>query len=750
MNIFCKENFEFYIILLITTAFSCLLNWLLLKYGKPQIYNKILFFLCSYIAVFLLLVELGNILYNFNINSSLHFWLCISSIALVVLSTKIKDDKNYKAILMLSISCILFSNYQLNFKDTLELFETSNLVLPIQQYFEFGQLPLLATFNGHLLSDTWYGFIHSFIYGYDGSSKFINYAWLNYLLAMIVIYYFFKSIIKNAWHLFIILLLSPIIISTIPNVAFLALVSPLILNSIILSNNYNYLKFKSLCIGLITILLCCYRTEVGIANFIACIVLLTIVVIQQSNKYATQIIQYYILGILIAMLPFTIYYLQHSTICNYNIKMIWGYLKGAQRSSGLPLWDVKHPNQILAYTALPLIIIGICLHSFIIYLSRPNIKIQQYILTIIYCCIYTIYNFRRGFRGHTVLEGDDQLLSFSYLIIFIYCIWQISYLKNYVTKIIVSLLLFALLISTKNNWNLDGALPMYKIIENPTALKEQLSYFKQSPITTDSVQYSSTIAPLKHYFDQHLSKKETFMDFSNSPMLYHYLKRPLPDYFCLLPLMLQHSSQEKLFVKNISSKKLKYCVFQNAPTTFWDNVFGISNTIRHPYLRDYIYENYAPDTIIANHWIWKLKTIKNNNTHNIRANETQHLQWLPNILANKSSFIKEKDSLQITFKNTNKISLPKWSNNTMLKLKINNSSLQNQNCTATILFDSLSSCEISFTTMGETTTDYLLPFNVNYNWYLAGKYDLYNTINLKMALPYCELQQITLVNILDY
>jgi hypothetical protein len=115
------------------------------------------------------------------------------------------------------------------------------------------------------------------------------------------------------------------------------------------------------------------------------------------------------------------------------------------------------------------------------------------------------------------------------------------------------------------------------------------------------------INPIHSFINQHLKKKETFLDFSNSPMLYYYTNRNVPSYFCQ---NLQNTIDDYLQIeqlKQLKKQQVPLVVFSNYPKNWFDATDGVPSEMRHYMLASYIFKKYKPLGIVGKRSIWGLK-----------------------------------------------------------------------------------------------------------------------------------------------
>jgi hypothetical protein len=111
-----------------------------------------------------------------------------------------------------------------------------------------------------------------------------------------------------------------------------------------------------------------------------------------------------------------------------------------------------------------------------------------------------------------------------------------------------------------------------------------------SPLATDPTIFSD----LERTLDRHLEHRDRLFDFSNNPMLFHYMldRRPSTRYFHVSMAIRKHTQSD--VVRELERRPPKLVVFSSSPAfglPSWDN---IPNQVRHYDVSQYILDHYRP------------------------------------------------------------------------------------------------------------------------------------------------------------
>jgi hypothetical protein len=109
---------------------------------------------------------------------------------------------------------------------------------------------------------------------------------------------------------------------------------------------------------------------------------------------------------------------------------------------------------------------------------------------------------------------------------------------------------------------------------------------------------------LRDFLKGNFSEKATFLDFSNTPMLYFYTQRNVPSYF---NQYMQNTVDEYLQAENLkklSKMEVPVVVYANVPKSWFDCTDGVENSLRYYLIAEHIFQHYRPFAILSKHSIW--------------------------------------------------------------------------------------------------------------------------------------------------
>lgn len=663
--IFSKYYFHFhfaqahFIICILLQCLSCFLEKRYQLSLEKQInYSKFLFF----IPVFLVLgTEIYMILNqrNFGIKSSflVESIVLFSFLAMSFWHYKKKENRSIKqlfASLILPISILslcCFTYYQTTMLASAEMFEQGNPANGVMRTVKYGEIPILEYMTSHLFDELLLPFIYSLFNGYSENTAYLLYNFLKPVFACLLVYYFLLKAFNKPAFAFISVLFFPFFedfYSQYYVMCFLAIFG------IDYWLNKNKQKSYYYLIGVFVFLII-WRLDIGFANMFALwgtVLLLSIAKWQQFDWKKTLKALFYIF-IIPAVLAIII-----SIIKGIDL---WEHFRLAMHYFGD---SQNHGYSILAYDygylfRIHFIIFPILSLALLIYILSNLKKFYQkkedrfIVMALIYLIIFYFANFQRGIERHGFVENTDGFLSsYSFLI---FSLGTYLLLKSYQiqTRLIAYSAMSVLLIKTYKLKGIEKKENQIEILSQQIKYKHHPDQLNK-PIERSSLPegfYEEHIKDIKSFLDTNFKDDATFLDFSNTPMLYYYTGRQVPSYFCQ---SLQNSHNDFLqqgHLKKIEEMDVPVVVFANAPYGFWDALDEVPNTVRHFRLAEYIYQHYKPYGIINKHDIWIRKDVNINKQEFVKNPsqagkvEDYQLRYLPFLWANYDELKAETEVL---------------------------------------------------------------------------------------------------------
>jgi hypothetical protein len=507
---------------------------------------------------------------------------------------------------------IAFTFYRPVVEAPMEMFEQANPALSIQQFYEFGKLPWLQTFSSHSGADFLTGFLYSMLNGFTGLS-YHCYDFLVVVLYLVLLYYTVKNLTGNPYLAFFTVLIYPYISLLIPQYHNIMLIPLLILAATLNAPTFKnyFLLFSCL------ILMPLWRYDLGYGNIVALITSMFIFMLFRKDLRSSlpSLRKGFIYALILPIILFVIALLRNHQSILINIKDAVGYLNSAQAFGIKDLANEKNLVYLALYFIFPLVV-AVCfffaLYRFIIS-ARKEEKASFGNVAVIFLSVYYFANFHRGLIRHNLSEGwDTAFTSFAFFILTA-TVYDFLRTKNKTLQLAAASAFASLIIIhfkypqpefSKNNYYSE----LNSFIRNPVIASIENKKINRATVRSDFAKME--FDDLKQFLDKNIPPDATFLDFSNTPMLYLYLHRVTPNYFNQIPHTALNIYLQQRFLEELKNYKVPVVLFSNCPTQWWDNFDGVPNTYRHYLVAEYIYEHYRPYAIINHHAVWMEKDNK--------------------------------------------------------------------------------------------------------------------------------------------
>lgn len=489
------------------------------------------------------------------------------------------------------------------------MFEIANPVLSVQQFYEFGKIPFIDTFNSHELSEILFPFLYTWINGYSDLS-FLTYNFLENILAVLVIYFFLLKFTRNPYIASFTLFFVPFSGILLPVGYFSVLIIPLFLLYLHRKQTISVF-FILFCILFFLII---WRIDIGYSGCIAAFLFMGIYSLTRySNNFSFSSFRKAFLLFLFALLIlFSALYIAFGQKLIHAITAIYSYFNSAQTFGFPDLAEQGNYTYFLVhYFVFPVIIS--CLITGIIIMLIKNKVIHQtppdILILFLFLSLFYLINFHRGLIRHALIENTDySLTSFGFFILggsifLVRPLW--SELKKFIFFICFSGLLIIAFKFPKDDIHVLSYFGSFlEKTDSLFAVNESGS--KIARYTEDSTYKRPHYEEIADFLRTHLQKDETFIDFVNSPMLYFYSHKKNPVFFNQ-PMHCSHNEYlQKRYIDEVSDSKIPYVIFSKYPEVAGvTDVDGIPNAARYFLIAEYIYRDYRPFAVINNFCIWK-------------------------------------------------------------------------------------------------------------------------------------------------
>ena len=675
--------------------------------------------------------------HGISLHSPKLLWICggiIILISMIILTFKGKNktstEKNLYDIifptLTIGIICWLYNPF---FTVSDDLFETANPANAIFRSIEYWEIPFVDYLSSHAMSETLFCFCYVLFNGYSGICDFFIYDFLYNVIFFIIIYFFLCKILGKTPLLFFIFLFFPFLFSIFTKGLIFSFVLIFLWYKFFNNQNFKYLVITYMA----TILTVFWRFDLGLpcvlisGIFSLCWLLYTF----SKEKLFLVCKAFAAIAGFFSILA-VIFLIKDSENFIHNFLQAKSYLTANHAHAYENFVSGNDPKanftHLIFYPVVGVLMLFLLIYSYST--QKVNLNNKFLWLSTIFLILLYFLNFQRGLVRHSLYAGSSNFTTTFFYISF--ALFLLFILPKYLQK--QRNHIFILAISMPFFFT-AFPFPIYKedyfckILEKYKKTEENLRYIslKTNRVINQSEYENNYFKDLKVFFDNNFEKDETFLDFSNTPMLYFNLKRQIPSYFCqyMQNTITPFLQEENL--KLIRKSKIPVAIFSNEPNNWFDFTDGVPNTLRYSIICKYIYENYVPLTIINNHSIWIKKDLRSNfksfeeNIDFAYDMKEYHLRKYPYLLGKYGNASYENlHEISINdFNRNEKIEIPQYIDfqNGELLIKVLKSE-KTTNAKLIYYNNSIEKGVINFEIQkSDTENTYVLPINYQYNWY---------------------------------
>ena len=526
---------------------------------------------------------------------------------------------------ILVFSIIAFTMYHPFMNDSVEMSESANRYLPIMEFKNWGIVPMFEKLNSHLLSDIFFSSIYAFFNDFK-TNEIELYDFLYAACVGLLYYYLIYFLTRNAYVALFTILFYPFFTEILPDGHAVAVLSIFILYKVIEQkpSTKNYLILLSGAAFLVF-----WRIDIGTACLPTMILLLA--TYPKLRTRVTFDFKKLFKAFLIVTITILSVILYISFSRNINIlekaKNALNYFSSAQTYGYIYIADTTQQSYTLHYFLFPLIAAVLFLVLFYKFRFLNTSKKQRLSFISLFVMIgYYFMNFQRGLIRHSLYEGNDTFVSSFIYIILAGSIYVFFSKTSHVFKFIsFNTALFFLMV----NYKCPKPTNSVTIVEN--TFKKfgtyQLPILKSGDsrsIDFDQSQYRDVVG----FLNSNLDSTQTFIDFTNTPMVFYYTHKITPSYFYQNPICSHNDYLQNTFINDLKNYKTPYLLF--ARLVDGENTTdGVTNCFRHYRMAEYFYNHYQPHVIKDQYCVWIKKGVTNNLNnrvlYSIKPGETDSL-----------------------------------------------------------------------------------------------------------------------------
>lgn len=506
--------------------------------------------------------------------------------------SKFKYDSLYCTAILISVSSIMVQPQLQSILRLEDMFETANHGLAIYEFFEYGKIPILETFDAHMFQNSIWGIVYNILNMDLYGAMFVTYGVYIIPIRILILYKILELCFDSDFAFFISIVFPvslPIFWSDFALISILTILYAMKKNNIV-----GYILYW---ISIAAI--CMYRLDTGFAFTVSTI--LVFFTMYFLNKKSLNL-KYFVLSFISVIAVSASFYFVICMIKNINpIERIFEFVSIAMSNTNWAYESIGDTDKLvfsIAYIFVPFSAI-VCVFTIFI-----NLKSIGYMKSSILLCLLFAYflNLPRAFVRHSLVEMSLGIVFFSTTL-------SISILpaifKNR-KEIFVIVFLFTVVVSnmfkTDLNFDSDNLLNSSIVRFSKNEFKTDIHQKIQRVVIENEDEYRYAVDAI----DSILYGDETYLDFTNQTMLYVLAQKEKPVYINQSPALLNGDYSQLKFIEQIErdNDRVKFALLPSRGGFLFQNLDSIPNPYRHYRVAEYIYINFRPLCIFGDYVMW--------------------------------------------------------------------------------------------------------------------------------------------------
>lgn len=493
-----------------------------------------------------------------------------------------------------------------------DLFEGANASILMSDFLNYGDIPIVQHYGGHMMTGVWEGIFYALI-----NSDYTGIVSPYGDLLSVVLTVLFYFLVANIWN-------REMALTTALLFPFLGFFSYYGLGVLVCLAAMLYVKKNTIggAVALWGIFVWCalYRLDLGFAFGMAVIIALLIYVIINKNITALKQLGITLVGwVAVGGIAWLIICLAKGVNpINRLIEFLMINLSN-QNWAYTGIGNVDNLLFTWGYIIVPFAMVLTLFYTVFSKSFREKIGTEKWILLLILNLSY-FQNFSRGLVRHSLAENSTTLVFWcAYIFFAIFFALYKDDMKWFLPSFMFLIIMNGLFLNPDNFTSLpilDSAVSKpQSIIESwyPSRFYdeedkivaddgaafgtnwEKIKYTKEKvervELTDDLINYASEYELL---LNELLSEDETFVDFINKTLLYSVLGYRCPVYVSQSPLQLSGDFTQEEFIKEIKEAPIVLMPVDNSNYRASNSLDGVTNAYRYYKAYEYICNNYKP------------------------------------------------------------------------------------------------------------------------------------------------------------
>lgn len=367
-----------------------------------------------------------------------------------------KWENIYYPILILSMALIVAQPNLQMYVDT-DLFESANHGLAISEFFNYGKIPIIETFDAHMMRNSIWGIIYGILNNDRLGSIFVVYGGYIIPILFLIFYKILKEFFYCDFAFFLVLLFPSSVQFVWSDFSFISII--ILVYAIKKNTLKNYIFYWSS-----LVIICLYSLDTGVAYSIATILTFLLIYFFNVTKKFKLSLKKWFISFFIVIGTCLITYISICYLKNINFLLrIREFIELARSNINWGHASIGDTNLLIfsiTYVFIPFgVIISLIALVYLLKFKRINFHLSNLIIIISLGIAY-IVNIQRALVRHSVLELQINILFFSAIlfIVLLYILVANKYKKQKFLILFFGVAIFISLLKTNTNFNSDNLL----------------------------------------------------------------------------------------------------------------------------------------------------------------------------------------------------------------------------------------------------------------------------------------------------
>lgn len=516
----------------------------------------------------------------------------------------------YLPTLVIGLSLIIVQPWNLISPEN-EFFETANHGLSIDHFFRYGSIPIVETFDAHMLSYQFFGYLYGLLNGYEPWSPLLYVSYI-YVFQLLILFYVLKKVVGSNYG-FIIIFMLPMIHLISNEFTFSALLALQIFTLLKNPSKKNFYIFWA-----VAFLLLVYKLDVGFAATLSGIVtfLITQYLKDKTIYFKRLLITGSVFGGIILFVFVVLCLIKGVNPILRFQEFAWATMSN-QNWAVVKMGSQSHFLFRLAYFILPALVFLLLFYFLVKLLSdrkfigKKSVKDPVFaaLLFFLFFSFVFVFNAPRGIVRHNFeylnIFRITTTIPFAVLMFVLLAVKR----NRFVVFLSVFFTLYALLNLTDVNFKNKHTSLLYQSVNSPSFHEKFLPSEKFNQTRIRPTLDMSEVNLFKQIIDAVLKPSETYYDFSSKNYFHALLARKNPSYVNQTPLMLNGIKAQRHELKMIQEKQIPI-VLMPVKNVIWHGIDEVYVDYKYYLLSEYFYKNYTPLFRMPSFDIYVLNTKK--------------------------------------------------------------------------------------------------------------------------------------------